>query len=554
LSGAGKIVSKKLDVAQKFVPGPREEQEAVGSFLKIIRNPDSVRLWSESGEQALEGLRGGLWAGHGASVRAQVEQDCVRLSLEAESCRPTRIAMRWQGDVAGVRRYLGDAWERSYGELEWRAEVPNRPMPWYFAAYDGKRTHGYGVRTRPNAFCFWTADSSGVTLWIDVRSGGVGVELGDRSLELCTVIQRQGAEGESPFTSIQSFCQAMCPDPRLISEPMYGTNDWYALYGDNSREQILEVSRMVSDLSENRENRPYSVIDAGWSPGSWEAGPYDRGNDRFGDMGQLVKEMRALGVRPGLWVRPLAAAPDSPSEWRSQRDPKALDPSHPEVLEYVRAMIAQVVEWDYDLIKHDFSSRDITGRWGFEMGPSVTADGWEFHDRSRTTAEIVNRLYDKIREGADYKIVLGCNTFSHLSAGVFELNRIGDDTSGKDWERTRRMGVNALAFRAAQQGTFYGADADVAALTADHHGQEALRWLKLLSQSGTPLFVSLDPKVLGPEEWGALRDAFLIASYPQEVAEPVDWLNSTCPAKWKVKGRKVEYPWIAPFGGSPFSG
>ena len=67
-----------------------------------------------------------------------------------------------------------------YGDLEWRGLVAERVMPWYFLAHDGKATHGYGVRTQPGAFCFWTVDAAGVSLWLDVRNGGAGVALDGR--------------------------------------------------------------------------------------------------------------------------------------------------------------------------------------------------------------------------------------------------------------------------------------------------------------------------------------------------------------------------------------
>jgi alpha-galactosidase len=72
-----------------------------------------------------------------------------------------------------TKLFLGDHWERSYGDLERRGEVPNRTMPWYFMAWDGRRADGYGVSTSLNAFCFWNADCSGVTLLCEDIGGGV---------------------------------------------------------------------------------------------------------------------------------------------------------------------------------------------------------------------------------------------------------------------------------------------------------------------------------------------------------------------------------------------
>ena len=63
------------------------------------------------------------------------------------------------------------------------------------------------------------------------------------------------------------------------------------------------------------------------------------------------------------------------------------------------------------------------------------------HDNT-SKAEIILNLYQNIREAAGNMYLIGCNTISHLAAGVFELNRIGDDTSGNEWSRTLKMGVN----------------------------------------------------------------------------------------------------------------
>ena len=89
---------------------------------------------------------------------------------------------------------------------------------------------------------------------------------------------------------------------------------------------------------------------------------------------------------------------------------------------------------------------------------------------------------------------------SHLSAGLFEICRVGDDTSGTEWARTRKMGVNTLAFRGAQHGAFYVADADCVGVTNAVPWSLNRQWLDLLARSGTMLFVSLAPDALGAEQ------------------------------------------------------
>ena len=96
--------------------------------------------------------------------------------------------------------------------------------------------------------------------------------------------------------------------------------------------------------------------------------------------------------------------------------------------------------------------------------------------------------------------LIGCNTFSHLSAGIFELNRIGDDTSGNEWARTLKMGVNSVGFRLPQHNTFYAADGDCVGLTTKVPWEKNKQWLQLLAESSAPLFISAQPEALGEEQ------------------------------------------------------
>ena len=107
----------------------------------------------------------------------------------------TRVRLRWRGAFPGGCRFLGDHWERSYGDLEWRGLAGDRLMPWYFLASYGSVTGGYGVKTGAASICCWQADGGGITLWLDVSNGGGGVALGERRLEAATVVERKGQPG-----------------------------------------------------------------------------------------------------------------------------------------------------------------------------------------------------------------------------------------------------------------------------------------------------------------------------------------------------------------------
>src|SRR5205085_2478742 len=193
-----------------------------------------------------------------------------------------------------------------------------------------------------------------------------------------------------------------------------------------------------------------------------------------------------------------------------------LDPSVPDVREKVAADITRLRQWGFELVKHDYTTFDIFGQWGYQMGAALTRDGWTFASGpGRTTAEVIDELYRTIRAAAGDSLVIGCNTVSHLSAGHFEICRVGDDTSGTDWARTRKMGVNTLAFRGAQHGAFYVADADCVGVTTAVPWSLNRRWLDLLARSGTMLFVSLAPDALSAEAKRDLRAALATAAKPQ---------------------------------------
>jgi alpha-galactosidase len=295
------------------------------------------------------------------------------------------------------------------------------------------------------------------------------VQLGPRTLEAAVIRVRRGGPDESAFQSARRFCRQLRAQPCLPSAPVYGGNNWYCAYGRNCSAAAIERdASLMGELAPSGPNRPFMVIDDGWSPTN-TAGPWERGNAGFPDMAGLAAAMKRQGVRPGIWLRPLYTTAEVPSANRLR--PRAgtrnatLDPSLPETLETVRQDIGRMASWGFELIKHDYTSFDLLGRWGSSMGADLTETGWHFADRSRTTAEIALALYRAIREAAGGAVVIGCNTFGHLSAGLFELQRTGDDTSGRDFHRTRRMGVNTLAFRGPQHRAFFDLDADCAPVT-----------------------------------------------------------------------------------------
>ncbi len=493
---------------------------------------------------------------HDAAVTfRKTEDQKLEVFVSAETSRVKYVKLRWQKEAPSKVRILGDAWERGYGDLQWMGLSSRRTMPWYFLAESRESIQGYGVMTRPSAMCFWQMDTRGITLVLDVRSGGRGVNLKGRTLKAATVLAMEAEEGITSFRAAQEFCRFMCPDPIFPKEPVYGSNNWYYAYGESSEEEILKDTDYLVKLTEGAAFKPYMVIDDCWQEHrrpEYIGGPWKTGNEKFPDMKDLCSRMKEKGVHTGIWVRFLLNIdPEIPSSWRIHKE-GILDPSVPEVLEYIKEDIRRISkEWGFELIKHDFSTYDLFGRWGMEMKPSVTSDGWSFHDSGKTSAEIVKDLYAAIYEAAAETdtVIIGCNTIGHLGAGLMHVNRTGDDTSGLHWERTRQMGINTLAFRLPQHRAFYDVDADCVGIAGAVPWFYNKQWADVLVESGTPLFVSAKPGVLSPEENEELHRILVKASAQDHHKIPLDWEENDTPEIWgdsEEDREPVRYTWYRP--------
>lgn len=493
------------------------------------------------------------------NVKLNQDNEHLAIFLTAQTSKVKWIKLRWNNLSWDKNvRFLGDAWERGYGDMEWKGMNPNRFMPWYFCAKSEAKSICYGVKVRPSAMCFWQVDSLGMTLFLDVRCGGSGVNLKGRVIKLADVIACEMRDCTS-FEAMQEFCGQMCEDPILPKYPVYGSNNWYYAYGKSSESEILADCDYILNLTKDIENKPYMVIDDCWQEhhrlNEYNGGPWTKGNEKFPDMKALADKLVQKGVRPGIWVRLLLNEDENiKNEWRLSHN-NCIDPTNPEALNYIKEDIKRICNWGYTLIKHDFSTFDLFGKWGFQMSPLVTDDGWHFYDDSLTSAEVVKLLYKAILDASveasnGETLILGCNTIGHLGAGYMHINRTGDDTSGVDWERTRFMGVNTLAFRLPQHGKFYEIDADCVGIDGGISWSMNKQWADVLAQSGTPLFISVRPNILDETEKQELHEILKVASKQEHHVIPVDWEETTGPEHWQDKDHDIDckYQWFEETG------
>ena len=496
-------------------------------------------------------------AGSGISVDGQAD---VRISDGTVFVTSTgevsfvRVSFPWALPQDAL--VLNDAWERSYGDLEWRDLAEKRFSPWYYLASVSNRTWGVGVETGPRAMCCWEVTTNGAVLVLDLRAGGRPVRLNGRSLRACRIVRAESSEGESAWQFGRRFCKLLCSKPKLPKSPVYGYNDWYCAYGKNTATNFLADAAYIMDCAKGCANSPYVVMDDGWQrnapPVTGESGwgPWDAAGPNFGmDMTTFCRKIVAIGAKPGLWYRPLRAWRELPADQRLQTNNDYLDPTVPAVRARIVEDVRRFRDWGFKLVKIDYLSYDLSQFWPRDRHvhrDRYIQDDRAWRDSSRTTAEVIRDLYRAMKDAAgDDVVIIGCNAFNHLAAGVFELQRTGDDTSGKDWSWTRNHGVNTLAMRSIQDGAFFKLDADCVGLAEEGAVPWELnrQWMYLLGRSGTPFFVSWRRQLAGPEVRKALTDAFRRASSRRPTIEPCDWQKTRAPVLWRDVDGTVVYKW-----------
>ncbi|MCO5934686.1 hypothetical protein NAF17_03955 [Mucilaginibacter sp. RB4R14] len=69
------------------------------------------------------------------------------------------------------------------------------------------------------------------------------------------------------------------------------------------------------------------------------------------------------------------------------------------------------------------------------------------------------------------------------------------------------------------------------------------KWLQLLAESSSPLFISCRDRFIGTKQKAAIKQAFANAARIQPNGEPLDWLTNQYPEKWKLNNREVTFNW-----------
>lgn len=211
---------------------------------------------------------------------------------------------------------------------------------------------------------------------------------------------------------------------------------WYSFYEDLSEQLVRDT---VADLA----GMPFDVVqlDDGWerSVGDWHA------NERFASgMEATARVIADAGFRPGLWLAPLIALPDS--EFARERPELlvqgddgrplvagynwggpyyALDTTQPEVKAHLRELFTRVVGWGFSYLKLDFM---YAGALEGTRSAAV--------HREQAYRDAIALIRETV---GDEVYLLGCGVPIVPSAGVFDGVRVGPDVAAF-WDNAERPG------------------------------------------------------------------------------------------------------------------
>ena len=488
-----------------------------------------------------------------------VQNNCAKIIVYPSGSPIKYLKLRFSADLSFVDKVLGDQWERSgvNAYIEWRSVMANRVLPWYCVLKGGEKTACYGVKTGANCFAFWQADTRGITLFLNLKSGEAGTDIKEPLLA-CELVETF-AENEDCFVTVKKFCARMCDTPILPAQPIFGVNNWYWAYGDITRETVKQEAESLSQLCQGTKNKPFLVIDDGWqsqrNPSSlYNGGPWTA-NDDFADMQSLAEEIAGRGAESGLWIRPLLTKEDTLEESILCKNDEGiiLDPTHPYTIEKITRDIKNIRSWGYRLIKHDFTTMDIFGGMGLSSerhSYSLCEEKRTFFDKTKTTATAVKELYQAIQDASNGAEIISCNAFGHLSAGIHSMHRVGGDNSGNSFEWTRRHGVNSM-MRLPQNESFFMIDPDCAVFTNKVGVEANLDFLKMCAITGVTAFASIQPNLLTDKDLTRISDIFKLADANEARYQIKDYEKNANPERFvSSRGEQITFDWDRHFYGS----
>ncbi len=368
-------------------------------------------------------------------------------------------------------------------------------------------------------------------MWADLRSDRMEMML---QTQLDDVLLAPGGSRQSEWFYLEwvslpnsdplaQYAHAVARQMEVAS-PRQVPTGWCSWYLYARRIGESDVMENLASAALLADELPLNVIqlDDGYQT-AW--GDWTTSNDRFPHSLQwLADRIRGSGFSPGLWLAPLVVEKNSRlarenPDWLLRSDSgrpvraglvsdfigRALDPTHPGVLDFLHETIDRIVNtWGYDYLKLDFMYAGAL--------PGCRADA------QMTRAQAVRQAFRVIREAAGLETYLvGCGAPLASAVGLVDAMRVGPDTAPywkpSFWGLGRVLGQNptlpslrnslrAGAARAWIHGRWWVNDPDVLILReeeSDLTEHEVLAQVTLAGLCGGATMLTDDLDNIPPE-------------------------------------------------------
>jgi alpha-galactosidase len=323
------------------------------------------------------------------------------------------------------------------------------------------------------------------------------------------LVYLSGGDRETLLADLAGRLAASHPPLRFPAPPS-GWCSWYCFGPKVTAKQVLDnldvIARTIPGLK-------YIQIDDGYQPamGDWLL----TGAAFGGGVQDVLKQIRARGFEPAIWVAPFIAEKDSQlfqehpdwfvrdvdgnplradkvtfGGWR--RGPwYALDGTHPEALRHLERVFGVMRrDWGCTYFKLDANF------WG-------AIHGGRFHDPRATRVLAYRRGMEAVRRGAGDAFLLGCNHPIWPSLGLVHGSRSSNDIK-RTWARVAGTARQNL-LRNWQNGRLWWNDPDAVVLMGDLPENEFLFHATAIHATGGMLLSGDDLTRITPERMAVLQ-------------------------------------------------
>ncbi|MBI2931146.1 MAG: alpha-galactosidase [Planctomycetes bacterium] len=314
---------------------------------------------------------------------------------------------------------------------------------------------------------------------------------------------------------------AHLPEPAPTFRPETAPVSWSSWPHFKDRVQEDHILRNAEFIAKHLPHVRFIHLDDGYQRalGDWDTNSKFPHGHRW-----LTDRIRALGLKPSLWIAPFQVSQNSElfashPEWllRDGNEPLPmgelpgagkvyyLDPSHPEVREWLENLARRVVqEWGYEALSLDSIFRVFAAR-GFHAAV--------------TPVEAYVLGVKAIRQGAGDAILLGCGAPLYESIGLVDGMYTGRERS--------ELGAisGGITSRYAFHGRTWWDYPEELLVNASASPEDARMAMSLLCALGLPITLGDDLPQLGPDRLNLI--ARMMPPAPAKRIRPLDLFDRT---------------------------